>query len=182
MLRRRRDKNGRWSLRVLPLIVIPLGVFLGASWQIGWLGSVSAAPARADISPMPVTQVPSTLPAGGVELQNQIVLTPWVSAPSGAMSSDQAITAARVFANAHPYPATALEADVTLPGSIPPPTASPGSYSPIDHVRAWVVTFTSPTPTNVAQGGPGTPAIDVTHYSVAVNAVTGAFVLGFFTP
>jgi hypothetical protein len=162
------------------LVVVLLGALAATSWQVGWLGSGAA---RADVSPMPVAQVPSSLPAGGVQIQNQgIELTPWASAPSGAMSADQAIAAARVFANAQPFPATALEADVTLPGSIPSSPSAAGSYSPVDHVPAWVVTFTSSTPIDVGQGGPGAPAVNVTHYSVAVNPVTGAFVLGFFTP
>lgn len=166
--------------RLAILVGVLLAAFGAMSWHVGWIGNGAA---RADTSPMPVAQVPTSLPAGGVVIQNQgIALSPWASAPSGAMTSDQAITAARSFANAQPFPATALEADVTLQGSIPSSPSAAGTYNSIDQVPVWVVTFTSATPINVGQGGPGAPAVNVTHYSVALNATTGAFVLGFFTP
>jgi hypothetical protein len=179
---RRGTKVRSYRRRTAVLTLAVLGALAVASWQIGWLGPGNGA-ARADVSPTPVTEVPSSLPAGGVQLQDgDIVLTPWASTPSGAMSADEAIAAARVFADSHPYPATALQADLTQPGSIPPSQGAAGSYNTVDHVPVWVVTFTSPTPTDVGQGGPGSSPVYVTHYSVAVDAGTGKFVLGFFEP
>ena len=96
------------------------------------------------------------------------------------MSEAQAIAAALVFADkAKAYPRRALRAELTQPGPIPP--CSRLARGSRDHApRVWVVTFTSPRPDNVGQGGPGSPPVYVTHYSVAMDAVTGKFVLGFF--
>jgi hypothetical protein len=155
---------------------------LVGSWQAGWLGDrrngevrvPPAAPAKA------VAHVPSTLPTNGVRI-NDVVLKRWVSTPRGAMSASQAITAARPYANAQRFPARVLRADVKLRGS--PLTNPPdgGSRLTYDGTPSWVITFTSPTPVDVNQGPPGSPPMYVTHFSVALNAVTGAFVLGFFT-
>jgi hypothetical protein len=168
-------RGGRSRVRLVAMVAaVLLGALATMSAQAGWLGAASA-----DVSPTPVAQVPSSLPAGGVQIQNQdIVLTPPTSTPSGAMSADQAIAAARVFAT-KPFPATALEAELTLPGSLPTSPSAAGSDTATDHVPVWLVTFTSPTPIDVSAGF---AAVYVTHYSVAVNPVTGAFVLGFFTP
>ena len=175
---RSRYLDRKHSLRIAIIAAVVLGA-LAVSWQAGWVGLGSTA-AHAGVSPMPATEVPSSLPAGGVQLAHGgIVLTPWASTPSGAMSEDQAIAAARVF-NSASMPATALEADLTIPGSIPSSPMPAGSYTAIDRVPVWLVTFTSPTARNVSMGG-GAP-LYVTHRSVAVNAVSGAFVLGFFTP
>jgi hypothetical protein len=142
-----------------------LGALAITSWQVGWFGHGSRT------GPTPVTEVPSSLPAAGVSLQaDDIVLTPLRRAPHGAMSADQAIAAARHFADKHPFPATALEADLTFPGTI-------HSRNPIDHTPVWLVTFTSPKPVNV--GTVGTSYVK--HFSVALNATSGAFVRGFFT-
>src|SRR4051794_31588149 len=108
---------------------------------IGVSACGSARPAARPNRPIRVTQVPSSLPAGGVKVQD-VVLTPWAVAPSGAMSEHKAIAAALVFANkAKSFPAKALQADLTLPGN-----------AAKDHVPVWVVTFTSPKAVDVSQG------------------------------
>ncbi len=56
-----------------------------------------------------------------------------------------------------------------------------GHYRTVSGAGSWVVTFTSPTPIDVNEGPPGSGPIYVTHFSVALNAVTGEFVTGFFT-
>jgi len=151
---------------------------LGA-WQAGWLGSAGA---RHATRPVAAAEVPSTLPDGGVRI-NDVVLRRWVSAPSRAMSASQAITAARKYANAQPFRARALGADVTLLGEKLTLRDSAGHLRPVDlhGVPSWVVTFTSPKPIDVNQGPPGSGPINVTHFSVVLNAVTRAFVVGFFT-
>jgi hypothetical protein len=105
-----------------------------------------------------------------------MLLRPWTSTPASAMSKTQAIAAALRYANkATAYPRRALKAVLTRPGRIP--RCSHNRAPPV-----WVVTFTSPQPVNVAVGGVGSPSrpLYVTHYSVAMNAVTGKMVLGFF--
>jgi hypothetical protein len=70
-----------------------------------------------------------------------------------------------------PYPAAQLEAAVT-------------QKPRLEHVRAWVVTFTYAKPVNVAVGCPEgnrCAPILVTHANVVVHARTGRFLLGFFT-
>jgi hypothetical protein len=95
------------------------------------------------------------------------------------MSEAQALAAALVFADhAKAYPRRALRAELTQPGRPKPCARLARSTGYRDHApRVWVVTFTSPKPVDVSQGR---APVYVTHYSVAVNAVTGTFVLGFF--
>ena len=178
----------RWSIpRSALFLVILVGAFVATGAHVGWLG-IRGATAHADVSPTPVNQVPDSLPPGGVQLHDgDIVLTPWALAASSAkskaqitnaMSSDQAIAAARVFAT-KPFPATALRAELTLPGSIAPTASAAASFHTVDHVPVWLVTFTSPTPVNV---GLGDVPINVTHYTIAVDPVSGKYILGFYTP
>jgi hypothetical protein len=96
------------------------------------------------------------------------------------MSADDAITAARVIDdNATGFPAAALQAELTLRGSIPSSPNDAGSHSPIDRVPVWLVTFTSPKPVDVSAG---LAPVYVTHDSVAIDPASGEFVLGFYTP
>jgi hypothetical protein len=147
-------------------------------WYRGWGRARSAASNHARGTPTPVTEIPSKLPSGGVALADgSIVLTPWTSTQRSAMSAHGAIAAALVFANkAKTYMRHALKAELTMPGTIPRRPSLARSYSTKDHVPVWVVTFTSPKPIDVGTAG----TLYVTHYSVAVNAVSGKFVLGFF--
>lgn len=131
-------------------------------------------------SPTYVTEVPSTLPPNGVNVNNQVVLL-----PRGAttMTPDQAIKAARQYANSG-LPAVALAANLTVPGSIPP-SGYVGQTHIIQNVPVWIITFTSSTPQVVSTGmkvshGKGT-ILMASHFNIAIDAESGAFVLGFFT-
>jgi hypothetical protein len=115
-------------------------------------------------------EVPTVLPRGGVNVNNQALLTAITLPPARALSAAEAIKAARHIDNAHPFPARALEARATLIGS-----------PRIRRVPAWVVTFTSPKPVNVAVGGPGSPPLFMSHNSIVLDVVTGKMLFGFFT-
>ena len=149
---------------------------------------------HADSSPVLATEVPSTLPAAGVDINHQVTLIPpTVAAPP--ISASKALAIARTYANAQPFPARVLAANVTVPetvASAATATAPPGSRQSIhsrsiDNVPSWVIAFTSSKPTTVAQGGyfpnAKVPARIQTasHFSVVINANTGQFVVGFFT-
>jgi hypothetical protein len=143
-------------------VLVALGVWRTAGGESG---------AGHATSPVPTAEVPSVLPARGVRVED-VVLKPWAAQPSGAMTMSQAINAARPYANAHHFQAKALRAAVRLRGS---------TITSRDGVISWVVTFTSPKPIDVGQGPAGSPPDYVTHFSVALNAVTRKFVLAFFT-
>jgi hypothetical protein len=119
--------------------------------------------------PAKVGEVPATLPAAGVDVGGQVVLKPLTQPPPDALSTAAAIAKARRYATKRHFPAAALEASLSEPG---------GQNPTLENVAAWVVTFTSPKATNVSQGG---HAILVRHFSVALDAVTGKFLTGFFT-
>lgn len=154
---------------------------------------VTTAVTFADSSPVLSSEVPTSIPSNGVNINNQVTLTPFTtptgtSANASPLSAMQALTIARSYVNAQNFPATTVEADVTLPGSVPPSGATDTSEATmIQNVPSWVVTFTSPTPTAVDQGGyfpnATTPANEtpMSHFSVVINAQTGQFVMGFFT-
>ncbi len=124
------------------------------SWQVGWLGGSRARHAG---KPVLLGEVPAALPDEGVRINN-VVLGRWTSAPSRAMSASQAIKAALLRDSA-------------------------GHLRPVNlrDVPSWVITFTSPKPIDVSTGPPGSGPTYVTHFSVVLNAVTRAFVVGFFT-
>lgn len=130
-----------------------------------------------------VSEVPSVIPSTGVEINHQVILMP----PTGVtpeIPEGQAVQAAALADNpTHPY--TAVLALFTLPESIPLPGVTI-PFRTIDEVPAWIVTFTEPTPiVFVGQAGAGVsvstnyPALY--HHSVAINALTGQFIAGFFT-
>lgn len=141
----------------------------------------AAAPAQAGLV---ATEVPPALPAQGVDINHQIVLEPTNAVPT--VSQSKAIALARKLVNARPFPASALLSRLTVPSTIPPA----GTHIPfrtIRHRLAWIVTFTSPAPVNVAQGGVFPASVGkakvlwATHYSIAIDARTGQFLVGFFT-
>ena len=132
--------------------------------------------------PTHVTEVPSTLPSNGVNVNNQVVLLP-LPRQATTMTPEQAIQAARQYANSG-LPAVALAASLTVPGSIPPP-GYVGQTHIIQNVAVWIVTFTSSSPQVVSAGmkvshGKGT-ILMASHFNIAIDAKSGAFVLGFFT-
>lgn len=163
---------GSRASRLALFAVVLLGALAAASWQTGLvLGSDS---------PLAVTEVPSTLPDRGVQLEDgSIVLTPWTAAPGRAMSAAQAIAAANATSGHRTLPATALKVEVTTPNGWP--MGSFGATAPsADHTRVWLVTYTSPKPID-ASGGDLIPFY-VTQFSEALNPVTGKAVFGFETP
>ncbi len=124
-------------------------------------------------APVYVTEVPKTLQASGVFINNQVVLQPMAAPPKSAMTAAQAVRAARAYGS-HPWspPPVALEARFTVPSSIPPPGISAAERKRsvvIANVPAWVVTYSFPTTTGV------------THASVVLDATTGKWVIGFVT-
>ncbi len=141
----------RGSLLIFILVVAVTGLAIGLR---------SGGPAN-------VSEVPATLPKGGVIISGQIVLKPLTPPPPVALSKAAAIEKARGYATDRHFPATALEASITAAGN-----------SHVQNVPAWVVTFTSPKATNVSQGK--TPLF-VKHYSVAIDVRTGKLLVGFFT-
>jgi hypothetical protein len=132
--------------------------------------------------------VPATLPASGVTVDNRFILHPLTQVQQSEVkiTAQQAITIGRTYANAQPFAETTLLTSFTSIDSVPPPGATERSHV-IQNVIAWIVTFTSNDPQNVIIGkkpAPDqTPAIYAPrHFNVVINAQTGAFVLGFFTP
>ncbi len=140
----------------------------------------AAAISTTTAPPTPATEVPNVIPANGVMINtNQALLfPPTISHPP--ISKTQALTIAKSYDNAPGLSITSVKlTDFTAPGSIPGPgTTVP--FRTIEHVPAWVVTFTSLTPVNVSQAPSGVP-VYVTHDNLVINANNGSFVLGFFT-
>lgn len=180
--------GGSKALRLAVFGAGLLGALAVVAWQVGWFGGGNG--------PLAVAQVPSTLPARGVQLEDgAIVLTPWTIPAGRAMSADQAIAAVRhlpglpgsrppipgVLAELRTaLPATALKAEISLPSGWPPGSTAIGPVRTFEHIPVWLVTFTSPKPVD-ASGGALLPFY-VTQFTEAVNPVTGNIVLGFETP
>lgn len=134
--------------------------------------------------PVSVDEVPSTLPASGVDINGQAVLAPLPArAPttSGYITEDEVLTDAHSYANNPDLKVgVPLLADLTLPESIP----GPGSTEPADVIEntpAWIITYTAPQPFNVAHGRPGSSSLMMQHVSIGIDANTGRFLVGFFT-
>lgn len=155
-----------------------IGALIGAAILCTGAG-FAAVGATTPSSPTPVTEIPSMIPDNGVSLYHRhIVLMPLTTPNESFISAARAITDADAYVN--PNPGTAVLALVTVPASIPPAGFTQPS-DPIASVPAWVVTLTLPAPANVNLSGRGGP-LWVTHDEVVVNAETGKFVVGFFTP
>lgn len=140
------------------------------------------------VGTIPATEVPDSLPPGGVTINQQFVLkplSPSVQSNLALIAQSNAITIGRRYANTQHFAAKALLASFTSINSIPPAGATEPSH-PIQNVPAWIVTFTTTNPQNVVQGkrvqpGQQVPTLFPTHLNVVLNATTGDFVLGFFT-
>lgn len=152
--------------------------------------SVSKDPrfAQLTVGTSMTNEVPATLPAGGVTVNNQFVLRPLaqVQQPGVKITAQQAITTARTYANAKSFAATTLLSSFTSIASVPPAGATERSNA-IQNVSAWIVTFTTDHPQNVIIGkmpAPGRtpPTYSPRHFNIVINAQTGVFILGFFTP
>jgi hypothetical protein len=131
--------------------------------------------ARQTEGPPLVQEVPSRIPAVGVNINDQVVLSP-PSNTTGAMSDLEALYAARRSAKAEDFPPAAVLAVVTVPGTIPPPD-SPVPFRTIQDRLSWVITVTSSQPQRVGSG----QGFLASHYSVIIDAYTGEFLLGFYT-
>ena len=140
----------------------------------------AAAISTTTVRPTPATEVPNVIPAKGVLINtNQALLfPPKINNPS--ISRMQALVIAKSYDNAPGLSVTSVKlTDFTFPGSIPGPgTTVP--FCTLEHVPAWVVTFTTPTPVNVSQAPTGVP-VYVAYDNLVINAQTGSFVVGFFT-
>jgi hypothetical protein len=136
-------------------------------------------------SPEDATEVPTTIPPEGVNINDQVVLTPPQKPDSNTMDEDAALKAGLEHASTG-IPPTAVLATVTVPGTIPP-AGTDIPFDTIQDVQAWVVTFTSQEPVELAHGAPYSNAsasessVTVTHYNIVLDAHTGEYLVGFYT-
>ena len=152
-----------------------LVVLAAVGWGTGWFGLKSEGP-------LAVTQVPSTLPARGVQLDDgYIVLRRWKNAPPQAISAGAAIAAAR---RSSPHPdlaVNALKAAVSVPNGWPIGSIEGSLRSrTVGHMPVWLVTYTSPRPIDASGGG--LIPFYVTQFSEAIDPVSGKLLFGFETP
>jgi hypothetical protein len=132
-------------------------------------------------APSAVTEVPTSIPVNGLNINTQWVLLPTGPGDVPVLDRSQAIDIASKHQDKTLAPPMAILARVTVPGTIPPPD-SPVPFRTIQDRLAWVVTFTSDKPEDVNFGGkPGSPPLLVTHYSAVLDADTGEFLSGFLT-
>ena len=169
-----RRASRRWAVTAGAAILVAVTIFA----QRGEVAFDTASPPLA-------TQIPSTIPAGGVNINDQVTLMPPVGRPTSLKSSKEATYAARKFGNAK-FPTIAQLCTFTIPGSIPPrdlPTGtSVSDFRVIEGRLAWVVTFTSPKPMDVEVGKWGSHVgLFMTHLNVVLDANTGRFLGGFYT-
>lgn len=157
-------------------------------------GAGATAAPRSDPRFAPLTagtsmtsEIPATLPTGGVTIDKQFVLRPLTSLQlsSVKVTASRAIRIGRIYANAQPFAATTLLASFTSINPVPPSGTTEQS-NVIQNVPAWIITFTTSNPQNVIIGkkpAPGQTPVSVAprHFNIVINASTGAFVLGFFT-
>jgi hypothetical protein len=147
--------------------------FASSSWPFSMGARAKVRP------PKDVTEVPTTLPTRGVDVNGQVVLRPLAATPDNAMTAAEAIRAAHEYSGlARPV---ALEASLTVPASIPPPGISGSEKkrsNPIVDVPVWVITYAHSAAFRPGPN-PGTPL--ATHSSIALDATTKKFVIGFFT-
>jgi hypothetical protein len=131
-------------------------------------------------APEAATEVPTSIPVNGLNINTQVVLLPTEPGDAPTMDASQAIETASKHGEQTLLPPTAILARVTVPGTIPPPD-SPVPFRTIQDRLAWVVTFTSDKPEDVNFGKPQAGPLLVTHYSAVLDADTGEFLIGFYT-
>ncbi len=157
-----------------------------SGWGLGHGCATHArGPAKADAavsdSPLPVSEVPTSLPTRGVVLRGKgMILRPLalniMPAQKGVFQRTGFITERRAIAR-QPCgktggPVKALLASFTQTGSIPPPGAK-GSWPTVENAPAWVVTFTPP------RANPsGVPPENFRQIVCVLNAVNGDLILG----
>jgi hypothetical protein len=135
--------------------------------------------------PEAATEVPTSIPVNGVNINTQVVLMPKAPGDAPVLDESQAVDKASGRGASTLIPPTAILARVTVPGTIPPPD-SPVPFRTIEDRLAWVVTFTSDKPEEVgtkkpSRDGSASPPLLVTHYSAVLDADTGEFLIGFYT-
>jgi hypothetical protein len=141
--------------------------------------------------PLRVTSVPASLSGAGVDINGKVILKPLVfdgknPAALGFLLRGEAIRRALRYANPTHVRTATLLASFTAPESIPPKGVRI-PFRTIENVPAWVITYTYPRPVNAGVGcAPLSrrlrcPKLLVRHASVAIEAFTGGFLLGFFT-
>jgi hypothetical protein len=140
--------------------------------------------------PVPVT---SPLPPDGLVLEDGgMVFKPLSAATqnlSGVttkmmMTEEQAVRIGRQSDTAD-IPVTAVLASVTMPGNFWDDPSVPGNSNPIKDHAVWVLTFSLPAPVDVSLGGrPGAnaPPQMRSHHTMILDAYTGDFLIGFFSP
>lgn len=182
------------SIAIVGVVVVAIVATLCSNWSspstanAGSQANVDARFLSLTAGTIPATEVPASLPVGGMTINQQFVLKPLSSAVRSKLAliaQSNAITIGRRYANTKPFAAKALLASFTSINSIPPANATEPS-NPIQNVPVWIVTFTTTNPQNVVQGkrvqpGQQAPTLFPTHFNVVINATTGDFVLGFFT-
>jgi hypothetical protein len=100
---------------------------------------------------------------------------PPANTDANTMNGSKAVEAATRYGVADPgMTPTAVRADVTIPGTIPPPDTDIKWRTPIQDQRAWIVTFPF-------SGRRDVDGFVATAYNVIVDAESGEFVWGFYT-
>lgn len=182
------------GVAIAGIIVVAVVATLCSNWSspstanAGSKANIDARFLSLTAGTIPATEVPASLSAGGVTINQQFVLkplSPSVQSNLALIARSNAITIGRRYANTKPFAAKALLASFTSINSVPPAGATEPSH-PIQNVPVWIVTFTTTNPQNVVQGkqvqpGQQAPTLFPTHFNVVINATTGDFVLGFFT-
>lgn len=175
------------------LLIIGCIVLCVAAAATVALVSFRAEPAaRADSlkpGPVPVT---SPLPPEGLVLKSGVIFKPLAETQlqrtdgKAVMTEEQAISAGRAIDTAD-LPVTAVLASVTWPGGYIG-DLSGTSKSPsreFKDIPMWVLTFSLPAPVNVSMGGgltQNTPPIMASQHTMLLDAYTGEFIRGFFSP
>ena len=140
-----------------------------------------------------LTEVPTTIPANGVALLGGEIILRQLTSDQHAqvtLSSSSAIAVAKPQGPPGSQISPPLLASFTVVGTLPRPGEKEKVAHPIQDVPVWLVTFMSPfplyghnKPTNPNKSSSQTTSPPVYfHRNIAIDARSGAFVLGFGTP
>ncbi len=172
-------------LRSLLAVGVLLTLLMGAASY-----SLSRHQAEADsLAPGPVP-VTSPLPQDGLVLMDGALvikpLSPEQGTPNGMtiMSREQAVKLGRSIDTAD-IPVTAVLGSVTMPEDFTYDPSGLSKSRPIRDMAAWVLTFSLPKPVDVSIGGrPGEdgPAVMASHDTMILDAYTGEYIRGFYSP
>jgi len=162
-------------MRLAKLVGVTVRLLVVGVAAAAAVGVVAAASSR---EPVPVDRVPATIPAGGVNITDVIVLLP----PKGdgrLISAARAVALAQRSASSKVWGhAATLRATIAGPVEIAPDRAH-SAWTTLRDEPAWVVTFTAAHPQHVGFA-PGAGS-KVTHMSVVLDARNGRYVRGFYT-